>query len=283
MFMYRIGLAAAIALNGMAGLPNAVGGTCYSSAVPAPVVRQQTLVAVDLTTPPDARAERDFRQAVATAALQPGQRIVIYSFAGIASGEHLAAERAWIVEAPITAAKQIDQFPMRAFRQSQACVEAMRRQSQALAMVALDAVLKRRSAGFGRSEILYSLREILSTATPELSTRVLVYSDALQFGSGVSFYGMNQRPRLIDVKAELAKLKPSAVAAPLPAMGPLKVLWWGALAEGAHAGTNDRYYDSDVPLALQAYWQAVLTQWGASSVQFGRTVTDPKLAYLPLQ
>lgn len=265
----------------------ATAGACYSSAIPAPAVQHQTVVLVDLTTPLEPSVVASFRRAVEGVAKTPGQHLSIYSFAGMAAGQHLTEQYAATLEAPIADPKLVERLPIKAFRQSQACIKAAHEQTQRQVKAAMDAVLAPALAPrhFERSEILYSLREVVSLATPGISTRILIFSDALQHGSGISFYGLDKRPRLIDAKAELARLKPSMASSPRqPDAGPLKVLWWGVLAEPAPtASARTAYYDSDMLDGLQTFWSGVLKKnWGAADVQIGPTVKAPNTAFLPL-
>jgi len=253
---------------------------CYRDSIPAPPVRRQTILLVDLTTARATDVIESFRKIAIATAKDPGQRFVILSFAGIAPEERLSQHLNGIVQAEIVDPEVVDDLPMMAFRESQACVKKARKAWPVQVQVSLAKVFAGGASDrFQRSEIVYALAVTLrSLATPDLATRLLVYSDGLQFGSGLSFYGGDKRPRTIDAAAELAKLGEDRLSPPGQSMGPFKVLWWGLMVEEA-GPIGKPYYDSKTIEQLRQFWSRLLLGWGASSVQIEPSLVNPQLGW----
>ena len=259
---------------------------CYSPGMPAPPITRQTVVMIDLTTARDAAVIADFRRAVALAASDLGQRVSVVSFAGIGNGEHLAERPPLVIEAPITDDKARQELSIRSLRQSQKCVadEGQAAPGRVLAMV--DAELARLDPnGHRQSEIVQALHETLGRmATPKMSTRLLAYSDGLEFGRhGLNFYGADKRPRTVKPTAEWAKLPSPFADPPVADMGPVRVLWWGLLAEEYTLGRRpDNHYSAATLTALRGFWTGLLLDhWGVKDVQLGQTVMNADLNFAP--
>lgn len=246
--------------------------SCYSHAVPAPPVRRQTIILIDLTTATDADADEAFVQATATASTPPGQRYVVLSFSGLASGQYLKMHLDRVVEAPITDPTIVETLPIRPFRSSQRCVEQTARVWPRQAADAVRGVL---SSGadrlrMQRSEIVYSLGEVLRTFVhPGIeATELYVYSDGWENGSlGVSMYGKDGRPRVINAGVELDRLQ-QRIQPRIPSSGALNVTWFGLMVEDAAAG--DRYYDVRAVRQMRDFWERLLTSMGAGAVRIDR-------------
>jgi hypothetical protein len=122
-----------------------------------------------------------------------------------------------------------------------------------------------------RSEIVFSLGEVLRTfVQPGVeATEIYVYSDGWENGSlGVSMYGKDGRPRVIDASVELDRLHQRMQPRQLPPSGALNVTWFGLMVEDAAAG--DRYYDVKAVRQLRDFWERLLISLGAGAVRIDR-------------
>lgn len=273
----------ALALLLLAGLAQAAD-SCYPTEITAPPLRSQTLVVFDETSAHDPTAWRDFRAATLGLATQPGQRLVMLRFAGIAPGQLLSRDLDERIEDPITHPDQVAELRIGPFKRSQACVRQRQSNAQAAVQARLAQWAARPSDQLARSEIVHFVRQVLlDFAQPGLPTRVLVYSDGVQNGSGMVFYKAG-RPRDIDPQLEARLLppgsQPASPAAPSPA--PVAVYWWGLLvampppATAASAPARQAGYASAQMLEhYTRFWQQALTTWGASKVQIGPTLSNP--------
>lgn len=254
--------------------------TCYSATIPMPPVRRQTLVLIDETTPVAPPVAEAFKRGVLLATRAPGQRVVVLTFAGLAANERPMVRFDAIAESPITDPDEVDRLPIKPLRASQTCVQVRQAAWPQRVAAAVDGAMPRLSGpDFQRSEILYALGEVLkSFAAPEVSTRLLVFSDGLQHGSGVSFY-RDSRPRAFDAAIELARLPKAAAAAPMSQPGAVDVLWWGLMAQKADApsAAAGTYFDAAQLAQLATFWTHLLEGWHVRSVQIGPTLLNPRL------
>ena len=265
----------------LAGLAHATD-SCYPAEIAAPPLRSQTLVVLDETSARDPTAWRDFRAAVLSLAALPGQRLVMLRFAGIAPGQLLSRDLDERIEDPITHPDPVAELRIGPYKRSQACV----RQGQARAQAAVQSQLAQWAAmpsdQLARSEIVHFMRQVLlDFAHPALPTRVLVYSDGVQNGSGMVFYKAG-RPRDIDPRLEARLLPPAGPPTPAARSAPVAVYWWGLLgaqppaasAAGAHA-KHAGYANAQMLDHYTLFWQQALTAWGARKVQIGPTLSNP--------
>ena len=271
----------------LAGLAHATD-SCYPAEIAAPPLRSQTLVVLDETSARDPTAWRDFRAATLSLAALPGQRLVMLRFAGIAPGQLLSRDLDERIEDPITDPDQVADLRIGPYKRSQACV----RQGQALAQAAVQRQLAQWAAmpsdQLARSEIAHFMRQVLlDFAHPNLQTRLLVYSDGVQNGSGMVFYKAG-RPRDIDPSLETRMLPPVSPPMPMSRPAPVAVYWWGLLAapppaaSAASAPAKQAGYASAQMLDhYTRFWQQALTTWGASKVQIGPTLSNPDFLLPP--
>lgn len=285
--MFRRTIVTALALGAITTVAMARAPGCYPPGIPAPPVRLQTILLLDLTTPRVPRVVESYRRAAMAAASAQGQRLIVLTFAGISPTERLATVFDDVVEAEITDANLVENLPIRAYQRSRACVRTALASWPAKVTMALSDALEGHGAQpFQRSEIVHTLGEALrSFAAPGVTTRLLVYSDGLQHGSGASFYGPDRRPRKIDATQELARVPEGAAAPPALAIGEVQVLWWGLLLGDASVpdksnGVN-RYYDADTIEQLRTFWARLLLGWGVQSVQIERDLLNPRLGPVP--
>ena len=255
--------------------------SCYSTKVPAPQVRQQTIVVVDRTTHADPNAVASFRQAAVAAASRPGQRVVVLSFAGIAPGQDLKKHLDRVIDAPISDPEVIENLPIRPFKASQKCVrEALGKWPEELNEVLGRVIESRKPTLLERSEIVHALSNALRTfAAPGMNSFMYVYSDGLENGEGpgaLRFYGRDGHSRKIDALAELARLPQRVRARPVPALGPVSVRWAGLLALEPTAQV--KYVDAEALNQLQLFWTHLLTGWGVDNVQVERILLDAGVA-----
>ena len=261
--------------------------SCYPKGIPMPPTSSQTIVLVDLTTPASANAVKSLRAAVKAAAAQPGQRVVMLTFAGISGTERLTPVFDEIVQAKIEDNDLIETLPIRAFKRSQDCVDAANKAWPAKVQAGLSEALPRSTAPFQRSEIIHALAETLRNfAEPGLATRLIVFSDGLQYGSGISFYGLDKLPRKIDADKELAKLPSTMSKPPMPVLGKVRVFWSGLLlddrGEEPAQASKGAYFDAETLEQLRQYWSRLLIGWGAQDVQIERELLNPRFEAEPV-
>lgn len=255
----------------------AVEPSCYSAEVPAPLITEQTIVLLDLTAPLEGNPVRDFVAAVTAVARRPGQRIVILPFAGIAHGETVSRALDEVIEAPITDDDVINNARIGPFKRSQKCVHGNHMKIQAKIQAVLATLLKQPEQPMAKSEIVYTLRRsIADFAQRDLVTRMLVYSDALQNGSGMNFY-LNGQPRDIDPATELRKLARTKQDQLETDPGVFRAYWWGLLGETGSSATKIHYRDAQTLEHYAGFWRQLLTGWKAQSVDIGPTLNNPNL------
>lgn len=254
---------------------------CYPAEIPAPPLRTQTLVVFDETTARDPTAWRDFQAAVQRLAAEPAQRLVMLRFAGIAPGQLVARDIDTRLDAAITDADQIAELRIGPFKRSQACVKRQWAAAQQAVQAQLVAWSNTQADQLARSEIVYALRRVVADfAKPGLPTRLLVYSDGVQNGSGQVFYSAG-KPRDIDPALEARRLVQAGQHLPEQA-GPARVAvyWWGLLVDTplparASGATDTRYASAQMIEHYSRFWREALLAWGASSVQIGPTLNNP--------
>lgn len=267
--------------------PLPADGGCYPAEIPAPPLRAQTLILIDRTAWPDAVARRDFIDAAQTLVAQGSQRLVILSFAGLAAGEALAREVDLRIDAPLTDAETINNSRIGPYKRSQACVAQRQQQAQTISRQTLERLLVAPDPGLTRSEIAWALsRTLHDFAGSGLPTRLLVYSDGLQHGSGQSFYqparaGETPLARRIDPDGELRRL-PASLPGPANAAGAranaaTRVWWWGLLLAEPRAAAA-RQLDSELLARYERYWRAAVQQWRGELVAIGQTLNNPDFA-----
>jgi len=111
-------------------------------------------------------------------------------------------------------------------------------------------------------------------------TRLLIFSDGLQHGSGQSFYQPHRaneppRPRRIDAHGELRKLAAGVSSPPATGQPAARLWWWGLLAAEARDGPP-RYADADLLARYENYWRAAVRQWQGELVAIGPTINNPR-------
>lgn len=261
---------------------------CYGSKIAAPPVRSQTLVLVDRTTYKDPAAWRDFQTSVASLMQHSAQRVVLLPFAGIAPGQVLARALDVVIE-PALPEEAREAHVIRDFKTTQACVK---RRQAAIAQhlgTLLQELQREEGQPLARSEIVYTVERSLQDFLPAgLPTRVLIFSDGLQNGSGTSFYRKGL-PRDINPAKEIALLRSMKTAstqttAPLPApaaqQANARVFWWGLLSGPQPAKPDARgvhYLNAQILAHYSEFWRTALTDWGASHVDIGPTLNNPSL------
>lgn len=282
LFSRRMALACSLGCLNLPLPALATAASCYGPLIPAPPARRRTVLLVDLTTPTPRDIVAPYRRTARAAAVEPGQRLVMLSFAGIAAGQTIAPRLDAVVEAEIKDRRLIEDLPIRPFQRSQACVRKALAAWPSRVDAELGAMLNTpQRQALQRSEIIHALRSTITAfAQPGVPTRILVYSDGLQHGSGMSFHGPGGRPRRIDAGAELARLPPAMRAAlPQPA-GDVQVLWWGLLAE-AHdeRPAASAYHDARTLEQLQTFWTSLLRGWGVGAVSTDSVLLDPEIGW----
>lgn len=258
--------------------------SCYGGKIAAPPVRSQTLVLVDRTAYKDLTAWRDFQSGVAVVAQQTAQRIVLLTFAGIAPGQTLARALDVVIE-PMLPAEAAEEYVVKDFRTSQACVK----KRNAALSVNLQKIMEDLQVDdvqpMARSEIAYAIDRTLKDFLPAgLPTRILIYSDGLQHGSGMSFYSAGQ-PRDINPAQEiklLHKLNQSGLQASSPskAGADVCVFWWGLLSttQRTRAGTQQsNYLNAQILAHYVEFWTLALTERGVTAIDIGPTLNNPAL------
>lgn len=258
--------------------PAAESGSCYGGDVPAPPAQAQTIVLIDKTTVPEPDVVEAFVSAATRAASVPGQRVVVLTFSALGPDQALAKRFDRVFEAPITDTDLIENLPIKPFRATQRCVKATAAEWPRLTTATIRAAINDGAdpARFKRSEIVYSLNEVLRTfERPGMrETRLLVLSDAYENGSlGVTMYGRNGRPRLVDARQELGRLAP-AVRTHRVASGTWYVLWFGLMSEAK--GQQERYFDARSVQEVRAFWMHLLIRdWGVASAMIDRIPVNP--------
>lgn len=258
---------------------SALEASCYGAEVPAPPVVEQTIVLVDVTTPLGGKPAADFAAAVLAAAARPGQRLVILPFAGIAPGETVAREFDEVIEGSVFDESVINSSRIGPFKRSQRCVRERHARIKERVAATLAALRARPEQALGRSEIVYALRRTIADfARPGLTTVLMVFSDGLQNGSGMSFYKAGQ-PRDIDPARELRLLLSAGQDRLAQAAGPFHAYWWGLLDDSGVAGpgARSRYRDVQMLDHYAAFWRRVLMDFGAQGVDIGPTLNNPDL------
>ncbi|QLH51466.1 MAG: hypothetical protein HWD57_17880 [Candidatus Accumulibacter cognatus] len=253
--------------------------SCYPKEIPAPRIASQTLIVVDRTTWPDAIAKRDFMAAVQSLVERGSQRVVVLSFAGIASGESLARDLDIRVEPPITDGEVINNSRIGPFKRSQSCVAQRRYASVEATRSTLDKLLVPPGPELARSEIAWALSNtIREFVDPRLDTWLLVFSDGLQFGSGQNFYwrkpGGGTGPRRIDPDAEMKRLPTGLYGSDGKGGTRIRLRWWGLLATPSRPGSQ-QYADADMLHRYDLYWRKVLTGWRITVEGIGPTINNP--------
>lgn len=286
----------AIAMPGVMGNANAatpahtnttIPSACYGGKIAAPPVYAQTLLLIDRTAFKDPVAWRDFESSVLAVIQQSGQRLVVLPFAGIAPGQVLARAIDVVIEPPLED-KAREDYIIRDFKRTQVCVARRHAAITSNVKDVLDELRREADEPLARSEILYTIERSLSDfATTGLTTRVLIFSDGLQNGSGMSFYRAGQ-PRDINPGEETKRLRntrlatagaPSVVQA--RASNPkLRVFWWGLLSGDTPAkpGPHGAHYlNAQILSHYTDFWRTVLSDLGASKVDIGPTLNNPAL------
>lgn len=257
---------------------------CYARySIKLPPAPRQTVVLVDQTTAPGGDAYQSFERAVASAAAQPGQRLVLLTFAGFSATEHVRTLFDAVLEARERDPDFVENQVIRALRRSELCLRDAHQAWPANVRRALDSARPPvDNAMYQRSQIVDALRFAIRNFTKATTdTRILVWSDGLEHAEGgLSFYGRDQRPRMINATEELAKLGPAASQRPASDMGALSVYWWGLLA-GADAAPKTRqsrqFLSADTEHQLRSFWTALLRGWGARDVRVERDMPSHSL------
>lgn len=251
----------------------AATGSCYGGAVPAPPAQTQTIVVIDRTMARERDVAEAFISAAGRAASTPGQRLVVLTFSALGPDQALTKHFDRVFEAPIVDTTLIENLPIKPFKAAQRCVKAKAAEWPRLAEATIRAAVNDIGdpARFKRSEIVYSLNEVLKTfgSGGIRETRLLVLSDAYENGSlGVTMYGRNGKPRLIDARVELGRLAPE-VRSRRVGNGRWDVVWFGLMSEGV--GRQDRYFDVRHVQQVRAFWMQLLVRdWGVSNVVIDR-------------
>lgn len=256
--------------------------SCYPADIAAPPVTQVTIGVIDRTTFRDATAVRDYRAAMLSAAAAPGQRVVLVSFAGIATGQTLARDYDATLEAPITDEDAVANARIGPFKKSQRCVSERISMHKTSFTTALDRLLNEpASSMLERSEIVYSLRQVVAEFGGAMPVRLLVFSDGWQHSREMSFYA-GGKPRNIVADTELKAVHklgfatlPSAAVVPkaYKAHQIQKALWFGLMV----AEDRKHYSDALQVAEMQKFWRSLLGQWGVNDVQIGTTLNNPRL------
>ncbi len=251
--------------------------SCYPMDIPAPQIREQTLIVVDRTAYPDATARRDFIAAAQGLASRANQRLVILSFAGIAPGEALARDLDLNIEGPIIDDNIINNVRIAPFKKSQKCVAERLQEAAQQTRSILEKLLAPPEEGLARSEISWALlKTIKEFSSNALPTRLLIYSDGLQNGSGQSFYSKGSARR-IDPDAELKKSLASfdnSIPERINSEG-WHTWWWGLLAQ-APRSTKRQYADAELLQSYETYWRKFLQQAKVKLEGIGLTLNNPR-------
>jgi hypothetical protein len=255
--------------------------SCYKkigSSSPPP--KGTTLVLLDITTPGDAAAVASLNGVAGRLLRHKGERILIATFAGLASGEHPRI----VLEA------YQEPSPDSRFQENQviektdilnSCLPKLWASNTA----AVLAALKNHTNGGGDSgiysEIAFAMRWAAKDILPTLAApvgqpatsatlRVLVFSDGyLHSRTKQSFY-LNKQPRQIAPAKELAILKSTGLALPGDAKLPMFDLYWigvGSLPTAKKVYSSPAEYE-----ALVDFWTQAAKLYGAKNAKIGLTL-----------
>lgn len=281
MNLYNHILRQALPLVAVAAMAPALAQTgqqsCYPADIAAPALTGITVGVVDMTTFRDPAITRDFRTAFLKAASQPGQRVVLLTFAGLSRGQHLTRVLDATVEAAVTDEDTVANARIGPFKASQRCVQTRLKEHVGKLTATLDETLKASaSPALERSEIIHALRTVVEDFG-EGALRLMVLSDGWQHNKEISFYA-GGKPRVINAETELKAVERLYHLGPLQVGGKprtvaAKVLWWGLMMSD-----DPKFYANPKQLdELGAFWRAVLKQWGVADVQIGMTLNNPRL------
>lgn len=270
--LYMLLIGAAGPLLAQTSLPS-----CYPSDIAHPAQSGITVGLVDMTTFREPSITLDFRTAFLKTASQPGQRVVLLTFSGLARGQNLVRVIDSTVVAPVTDEETVAYAPIIPFKESQRCVQKRLKEHVTKLTAVLDETLNQPvSPALERSEIIHSLRSVIADfgAAP---MRLMVLSDGWQHNKEVSFY-TGGKPKILNAANELKSVERiyhlgSSSREIKVTAADTKVLWWGLMMS-----ENPRFYADPKQLdELGGFWRGLLSLWGVAEVQIGNTLNNPRL------
>jgi hypothetical protein len=251
--------------------------SCYPSDISHPTQSGVTVGLVDMTTFREPSITRDFRSAFLKAASQPGQRVVLLTFSGLARGQNLVHVIDSTVEAPVTDEETVANARIGPFKASQRCVQQRHKEHVTKLTAALNETLNQPvSSVLERSEIIHALRTVIADFG-DAPMRLMVLSDGWQHNKEISFY-TGGKPRAMNAKKELKSVERayhlgSSSQQIKVTAADTKVLWWGLMTT-----ENPKFYADPKQLdELGGFWRSLLARWGVAEVQIGNTLNNPKL------
>ena len=205
-----------------------------------------TVILIDKTTPKEASAVTAFRRS-ALAAAQPGRRVVVAVFAGMARGE-TPTIRLDVYVPPVPTADERFDLPVNLAREADACY---RRARSAVVNAVEQAVSELTEDGSGEySELLYAFHWVAALNQGTRPLRLVVFSDGwLHSADGSTFYSSGS-PRQINPEAELKRAQ-SWLTRPERVHRDSEVALLGA---GAQPLKSARHVNPALQIALEKFW-----------------------------
>lgn len=241
--------------------------SCYAFAKmedhrPAPSGRELVIV-VDQTTP----LTTDLRQGALRSAvrfIRPGDNVLIYQFSAYMADNYTRLPFEGRME-PSIQGEARDEIGMDSLRKLDKCLDQQQIYFARLFSAKFDGSVGRPEVAIGKSEIMFSLRQIADDLAKRPASRrvVLLVSDLLENSDFGSFYARNAL-RAIDPAAELAKAQAHRLFADLKGA---HVYVLGAGLVPAHG--KEGYRSGAAIDALQRFWRGYFEQSHATLEAFG--------------
>lgn len=252
----------------LAGAGNDVP-SCYAAnhiEYKKPAPEQELFVVIDQTTLFDDKLKRSIKENLWDN-LKPNTAFTVVRFSAFSQGRYTEVVNAGLIEPPLPD-KVRDDTGTKLLAKFDTCMAAQLRFARELAVKAVDASHATASGDLAKSDILAALKDISSRvkASPAKARLVLLASDMLENSSVTSFYGANNRVRLIDPARELATVDKAGL---FGSFGQATVHVVGAGLIGPAANGNNSYREPQALGALNAFWTQYLAKSGATLAQFG--------------
>jgi hypothetical protein len=232
---------------------------------------ETTILMIDTTTPRDAAAYRNLLMHLQGILARPGERLLIATFAGLASGQHPRTVLD-VYQEPVPDSAFVEGHVIETTDLLRHCLDKLWPVNLARVRKVLSDNTSSNPKG-KYSEIAFAFRwsiDDVLAQVPGTRKRVIMFSDGLlNSRTGQSFY-LHGLPRTIRVEQELAILERSGLGAqPNRGAQPFDVVWIGLGIAGSEALAYESPADFD---AKRSFWMEVAKRYGAQSVHVGLTV-----------